>query len=154
VCACQPPEEPARRVLFDFESDEGWTVERGDVWAAPSTRRSQVHRHGKAFLGTAETEEGKRDVELRGVLRSPEFVVDHDYLVLRAGGSGDKGCFVSLRTLDDEDVHKITPKEGRMLTFIWDARDYEGESLVLRLVDRPRDADCSVHIDYVRLVDE
>jgi hypothetical protein len=141
-------------VVFDFEDDEGWTVVRGDVWAGPSFRRASVHRHRGGFIGTAETEDGERKIEQRGVLRSPDFVVDHDYLVLRAGISGDKGCIVAVRNLDGEDVHKIAPKEGRMLTFIWDAREYEGESLALFLVDRPKpEVECSVHIDYVRLVD-
>jgi hypothetical protein len=115
-----------------------------------------MHRHGKGFLGTAETEGRKRVIEQRGALRSPEFVIDHDYLVLRAGKSGEgKGCRVSLRTADGDDpLHEIVPPDGRMLTHIWDARAVEGEAVVLRLVDRDKKEPCSVHIDYVRLVDE
>jgi hypothetical protein len=156
LCACQPRSEPARRVVFDFEVDEEWTVEHGDVSASPSFRRAPVHRHGAGFLGTAETADGKRDIEQRGRLRSPEFVIDHDYLVLRAGLSGvGKGCSVSLSAaLDDERLHEIVPKEGRMLTYIWDARPVRGDAVVLRLVDKDKKEACSVHIDYVRLVDE
>jgi hypothetical protein len=157
LCACQPASEPARRLVFDFEEDEGWVVERGDVWAEPSFRGAPVRRHGQGFLGTAETEEGKRDPERVGTLRSPPFVVDHDYLVFRAGVSGElKGCTVSLRVpRSKEDLHRLAPKDGRMLTYIWDVRDVYDERVVMRLIDRGAgEKACSVHIDWVRLVDE
>jgi hypothetical protein len=141
--------------VFDFEGDEGWTVESGDVWAAPSFRAAPVHRHGKGFLGTAENAEGKRAPKQQGTLRSPEFVVDHRYLVLRAGVSGEsKHCWVSVDRPDGgRELHEFRPKEPRMLTHIWDARKLRGESIVLRLVDDESDTPCSIHIDWVRLVD-
>lgn len=157
LCACQPADEAARRVVFDFEEDEGWAVEDGDLFAGPSFRAAPVSRHGEGFLGTAESAEGKRMPNQRGILRSPPFEVDHDYLVLRAGISGElKGCMITLRAAGaGEDAHRISPKEGRMLTYIWDARELAGKRAMLRLIDRgPDDKSCSVHIDWVRLVDE
>ncbi len=142
--------------MFDFESAEGWTVERGDLSAAPSFRSAPVHRHGKGFLGTAETAEGKRDAKRHGILRSPPFEIDHDYFLMRAGVSGEgKHCFVRLRNADNDSLlFEIHPKEARMLTHIWDARRVLGERVVMQLVDNERDPPCSVHIDWVRLVDE
>ncbi|HWB79099.1 MAG TPA: hypothetical protein VG755_29265, partial [Nannocystaceae bacterium] len=98
LLACAAQEQPARRLLFDFETgEEAWQVASGNLRAAPSQRKRAVRRHGDGFLDSAE-DDADRDVKLHGVLVSPTFTIDHAYLVFRAGAMGDaKQCWLELR---------------------------------------------------------
>jgi hypothetical protein len=148
-------ETPSRRTLFDFESDEGWTVLSGDAMTAPSLRQIGVARHGKAFLGTGEVD-GTFDLARHGVLSSPVFAIDHDFLVFRAGGVGSgTSCTIELVSKSGKrSLRKAeNPRRWRMETHVFDVSKLRGKSARLRLVDRNEGEPCSVHLDWVRLVD-
>jgi hypothetical protein len=153
VSACSR-ETPSRRTLFDFESDEGWKVVSGDASVAPSLRLIGVARHGKAFLGTGEIE-GAFDIARHGVLQSPVFAIDHDFLVFRAGGVGGTGCTIELVSKSGKrSLRKAeNPRRWKMETHVFDVGKLRGKSARLRLVDRVDGKPCSVHLDWVRLVD-
>jgi hypothetical protein len=156
LVACGEPEpEPARRTVFDFESESHWRVEEGDLSAAPSQRRAGIHRQGRSFIGTGETQKGF-DIELEGRMRSPVFTVDHDYLVFRAGAYGKgKRCSVQLHAVATNArlQRVVVANTPRMQTHIWDVRDQLDTKVYLRLLDRAGKFPCAIHIDDVRLVD-
>lgn len=148
-------ETPSRRMLFDFESDEGWKVVSGDVSTVPSARKTGIARHGKAFLGTGEVD-GAFDLARHGVLQSPVFAIDHDFLVFRAGGVGaGTSCTVELVSKSGKrSLRKAeNPHRWRMETHVFDVSKLRGKSARLRLIDREDGEPCSVHLDWVRLVD-
>lgn len=153
ACGANPP---ARRLLFDFEADEEtWQLVSGNLRAAPSQRQHAVRRHGDAFLDSAE-DDADRDVNLHGELASPRFTIDHEYLVFRAGAMGDaKQCWLELRDPStDKRLRKIpTVQAWPMETHIVDVGDLAGRDARLWLVDRSDGEPCSLHIDWVRLVD-
>ena len=154
IVACSR-ETPARRMLFDFESDEGWKRVSGNAAVAPSERQIGVARHGKAFLGTGETG-GAFDLARHGVLQSPVFTIDHDFLVFRAGGVGaGKGCTIELVSKSGKrSLRKAqNPRRWKMETHVFDVSKLRGKSARLRLIDRDDGEPCSVHLDWVRLVD-
>ena len=125
------------------------------VGRPPSKRRTGIHRHGKHFIGTGETDDGF-DIELEGRIRSPVFTIDHDYLMFRAGAYGEgRKCVVQLHAARNNDRIKRAPvfSAPRMRTHIWDVRDYLDDKVYLRLIDRAGKNPCAIHIDYVRLVD-
>lgn len=157
ACACRANDPPSRTLVFDFEEgDEGWQTTAGNVQGHISLRRSPLDRHARGFIGTGETSDGKWDIELHGVLSSPSFVVDHDYLVFRMGGSGSsKQCFVEVREPDNNQALRKIQSTGRrgMETHIVDVEDLLGMNVRLQLVDRSNGEPCSIHIDWVRLVD-
>lgn len=161
VLACGSKATPSRRLLFDFESDEpAWTVAKGDLSSAPVRRSAAWHRHGPHVLDTGNDALGKFDLDLRGKLRSPPFVIDHQYLVFRVGGHGPtSSCQLTLRSAETDaklrGLAKSEPRLVRMKTVIWDLADLRGESVVLQLQDRGKgkSKSCSIHLDYVRLVD-
>jgi hypothetical protein len=154
--ACTADEPPARRLLFDFEvGEEKWQVAAGNLQAEPSQRKHAVRRHGDAFLDSAE-DQADRDVELHGVLVSPTFTIDHGYLVFRAGAMGDaKQCWLELRDAGtNKRLRKIpTVATWMMETHVVDVTALEGRDVRLQLVDRSDGAPCSLHIDWMRLVD-
>lgn len=156
LLACAADEKPARRLLFDFEADEeAWRVTAGNVSAEPSQRTHAVRRHGDAFLDSAEGDPD-RDVKLHGVLASPTFTIDHAYLVFRGGAMGDaQQCWLELRDpKKNKRLRKIpTAATWMMETHVVDVIDLEGRDVQLQLVDRSDGEPCSLHIDWVRLVD-
>jgi hypothetical protein len=159
--ACSAEATPSRRLLFDFEGDEpSWTVTKGNLSGVPVRRSKAWHRHGRQVLDTGNDAQGKFDLELRGKLRSPPFEIDHAFLVFRVGGNGaPAGCAVTLRSAETDEKLRSLPKSdlrpARMQTVIWDVADLRGESVVLQLLDRGKGEgkNCSIHLDYVRLVD-
>ena len=161
MLACGAEPTPSRRVLFDFESDDAaWTVTSGTLSSAPVRRSSAWHRHGRRVLDTGNGVDGKFDLDLRGKLRSPAFEIDHDFLVFRVGGHGPtSACQLTLRSAETDtklrSLSKTEPRVARMQTVIWNVADLRGESVVLQLNDRGKGelGKCSIHLDYVRLVD-
>ncbi len=159
--SCSEDVQPSRRLLFDFESDEAsWTVTSGDLSATPVRRSRAWHRHGRHVLDTGNDAHGKFDLDLRGKLRSPPFEIDHDYLVFRVGGHGaTTACQLTLRSATTDakllGLSKAEPRVAKMQTVIWDVASLRGETVVLQLHDRgkPDEDSCSIHVDYVRLVD-
>jgi hypothetical protein len=153
VCACASEDAPARRSVFDFEADEApWVVGAGNLHATPSQRQIKVHRHGEAFLDSAEGST-KREHELFGVLISPSFVIDHPYLVLRAGATeGARQCWLELRDArTNSRLRKITTATAfEMETHVVDVEGLVGRTVRMQLVDLDG---CSLHLDWVRLVD-
>jgi hypothetical protein len=155
IGACAPSDAPSRRLLFDFESDEGWKASSGNLSAVPTQRPSDIHRHGASFLGSGETLEDF-DIERHGVLVSPVFEIDHDFLIFRAGSTGaTTKCAVDLVPSHGRRVLRKAPATGRwkMETHVLDVADLRGHSVRMRLVDRSDGKPCAIHLDYVRLVD-
>jgi hypothetical protein len=161
MLACGADPTPSRRLLFDFESDATpWTVTSGNLSNTPVRRSSAWHRHGRHVLDTGNSVHGKFDLDLGGKLRSPAFEIDHDFLVFRVGGHGPtSACQLTLRssTTDTKlrSLSKSEPRVAKMQTVLWNVAALRGESVVLQLVDRGKGEHerCSIHLDYVRLVD-
>ena len=156
VFACASEPEPQRRIVFDFEAgEERWEVAAGNLNAEPSGRQIKVRRHGDIFLDSAEAD-GKRDHELHGLLVSPRFRIDHAYLVFRAGGFGDENhCWLELRDAASNKRRRKMPVAFMfaMETHIVDVESLLGRDVRMQLVDGEKGEPCSIHLDWVRLVD-
>jgi hypothetical protein len=157
ITACERGPPPTRTLVFDCEpGDEPWYADSGNVRGEVSLRKARIHRHGRGFVGTGETADGLWDIARAGVLRSPAFVVAQPYLVFRMGGRGSvEDCWLELRAVGGDPARRKIPNTGRspMETHVVDVGDRLGTSVELLLVDRGDGEPCSIHIDWVRLVD-
>jgi len=150
-----PPDDPS----FDFEDGtlQGWTLVRGNLPNQPvSSSRKNFHQHGLYFIGTADKPRGGYDDARTGILRSPRFVLQHDYVLFRiGGGKRPAGCYLVLkRASDDGVIRQATGFNSEyMRTIIWDVSKHRGTEAYFDIVDRVTGFWGHVNVDQLRFTD-
>ena len=130
-------DEPGGRVLFDFDSPEGWTGAT-EVFAfttpTPDGQRPIAGASGAHLANSYSKERGAIAV---GTLVSPPFLIDRGHLSLRVGGGFHEATRVELR-VDGQAVRRavgIWQGQETLTRVVWDVGEFHGKQAKLWLVD-------------------
>jgi len=142
-------------MLADFEGNDfgGWQV-TGECFGSgpahgPVGDQGEVKGfEGKGFLNTYH---GGNEAE--GIMTSPEFVIERDYLNFLIGG-GDTGETSFELLVDGKTVRSVTGRnEERLRWRDWDVRSFRGKRARIRIVDTKSGDWGHLNIDSIMLSD-
>jgi hypothetical protein len=148
-------EEKNARVLFDFESLAGWTVQ-GDAFSlTPAQPSGQLAIQGVVGKHIANSYSPKGKDTAKGTMISPRFVVDRRHMSLRVGGGWNRGTRVELRVAGrtERTATSIWEYQETMTRFVWDVRPFLGKEAQLWLIDEDAGAWAHLLCDHVVLYD-
>ena len=139
-------------VRFDFETGDlqGWQVVEGQFDYVVSDRpmfhnrypdqpSNQYNKQGRYYLSTVEQQPGKPSNDrMTGVIESPVFVLAGPEISMLVGSGTQPGTYVALCTLDGQEVLVARGKDQTevMQRVRWDATQWVGQKVFLRVVDR------------------
>jgi len=120
---------PEAIIHFDFESGklQGWRVVEGSFKRIPTnSKRMHFNQQGRWFIGTAEEKKGGFSDAQVGILRSPTFTLNMDYMSLLVGGGGNPNTYVALkRAKDDAILHRAVGRYTEtMERVVWDVASH------------------------------
>lgn len=130
--------------VFNFEDADHraqWKIESGNL-PGPFTNstRSQFSPPQRHFIGTAELPGRTFDDDLTGVIRSPEFRIEHErYVVYVSGGNDSRSLYVALVDAETgkEFVRKTNATDSNQLQpHTIDTSSAVGRRAFLRIVDK------------------
>ncbi len=127
-------DEKDGRVLFDFESLDGWTI-TGDAFQIVTPKQGNVHGAFGKHMVSSYSPKGKDGA--KGVLLSPKFTIDHDHISVRVGGGFHRGTRAELR-VGGRAVQTATGifESMEVLTrVVWDVAAWRGKDAQLALID-------------------
>lgn len=156
--ARREPIPEGARVLFDFEDGtfEGWTVE-GQAFGprpvlAPVHDQGPVRRYGGRYFATSmHGGDGAR-----GVMTSPEFVLDGTRLTFRIGGGRDPDNLRVELHVGDAIVRAATAEvdSERMYDVDWNLDEFQGERARLVITDASTGSWGHLNVDEFWIWDE
>lgn len=144
-------------VVADFEGEDygGWRVE-GEAFGVGPARGSlagQMAVGGYEGRGLANSFVGGDGAT--GVLTSPVFKLERDYLVFLVGGGGWEGETCMDLLVDGEVVRSVTGSNTvsggseELAVSFWDVRELRGREVVLRVVDRATGGWGHINVDHI-----
>lgn len=142
-------------MLADFEGEDfgNWEVTgecfgTGPANGALGDQAEVKGFEGKGFLNTYHG--GNR---AEGIMTSPEFVIERDYLNFLIGG-GDTGETSLELLIDGKIVHSVTGRNEETLRWRgWDVRGFRGKKARIRIVDTKSGDWGHLNIDSIMLSD-
>lgn len=144
-------------VIQDFEGDSfgGWAAE-GDAFGvqpAGGALKNQNFVDGFAGNGFANSFHGGDDSF--GILISPEFMIERDYVNFLIGGGTHDGTYMEL-LIDGERIYITRPVvETESLHWSsWDVKSYRGKKAVIRVVDNQQGGWGHIMVDQVEMANK
>lgn len=149
----------SKKDLFDFESGTltGWIVSgkafgESGIDDSSTSLPGQLPLHGvqgRYLLNSF----FKRDDSI-GEVRSPDFVLDRNFMRLNVGGGNQPGQCEVVLVVDGKRVRSATGQNSEELkTILWDIGEYKGKSAYLEVHDRARGPWGHILVDDIALVD-
>jgi hypothetical protein len=137
----------ADQPTFDFETGDlqGWTVVEGsfdllvsDMKEFRNNPGTPYNKQGTYYLASIETKDYRGNDRMTGVVQSPTFTLETPYVSFLVGGGKGPGVYVALCLADTEDEVRAArgDNDEHMRRHIWDVREFVGQAVYLRLVDR------------------
>ncbi|MHB9065328.1 MAG: HzsA-related protein [Pirellulaceae bacterium] len=139
-------------VRFDFETGDlqGWQVVEGRFDYVVSDRpvfhnqypdqiSNAYNKQGRYYLSTVEQQPGQTSNDrMTGVIESPVFVLAGPAMSMLVGSGTQPGAYVALCSIDGREVLVARGKDQTevMQRVHWDAPQFVGEKVFLRIVDR------------------
>ena len=148
------------KTLFDFESGDlqGWKVVEG-TFGKLVTDRAVFHntptpynKQGKYFLSTLEQPDDQPNDRYTGIIESPRFAIDGDFLSFLHGGGAHANTYIAL--CDDSGKELLRASDGNDETMgrtEWDVRPFRGKRMFLRVVDKNEGGWGHVTLDDVQI---
>lgn len=152
------PTPKGARVLYDFETGnfEGWTIE-GTAWGrrpvtGPVPNQGPVRRYGGRYFATSM----HGGDPARGVLTSPDFLLDGKRLTFRIGGGNNPDNLRVELHVGDAIVRAATAEvdSERMYDVEWGLDEFQGERARLVLTDADTGSWGHLNVDEFWLWDE
>ena len=148
----------AAEVRFDFEDGlDGWRIVEGSFGAFHCDRAEYHHsggayrKHGKFFLSTLESPEGRPDDAYTGVAESPVFRLEAPSLTFMVGGGNHPNTYAAICRLDGTEVKRAQGRCAQeMVDVVWELPELVGQLVFLRLVDGHPGSWGHVTLDDVR----
>jgi hypothetical protein len=145
-------------VRFDFEDGlDGWRIVEGSFGAFHCDRAEYHHsggayrKHGKFFLSTLESPEGRPDDAYTGVAESPVFRLEAPSLTFMVGGGNHPNTYAAICRLDGTEVKRAQGRCAQeMVDVVWELPELVGQLVFLRLGDGHPGSWGHVTLDDVR----
>ena len=141
-------------VLADFEGDNygTWQVEGEAFGSAPARGTLEAQMDVSGFEGSRLANSYYGGDDTRGMLVSPSFVVERDYVNFLIGGGKGEDVYMELVVGDSAVRIAHSPAESeRLMRLSWDVRDLRGEQAVIRIVDNQRGGWGHILVDQIEL---
>jgi len=137
----------ADQPTFDFETGDlqGWTVVEGSFDLLVSDMRefrnnpgTPYNKQGTYYLASIETKDYRGNDRMTGIVQSPSFTLETPYVCFLVGGGKGPGVYVALCLAETDDEVRAARGDNaeHMRRHIWDVREFVGQAVYLRLVDR------------------
>jgi hypothetical protein len=130
-------EEKSSRLLFDFESLDGWTLTGNAFQLTPASPAWEQPIQGVIGRHVANSYAPRGRDSARGIMLSPRFIIDRPHLSLRVGGGWHTGTRAELRVGDriEESATGIFESQETLTRVVWDVSRLQGQEAQLALVD-------------------
>lgn len=155
--AAEPEFVPEGRVLADFEGEDyqDWTA-TGTAFGSGPARGTLPHQQPvTGFRGRGLVNTYLGGDQAQGTLRSPPFVITHDFLSFLIGGGAHEGQTCLNLRVDGEVVRTATGENSERLRWKWwDVRPWRGREAILEIVDRHSGGWGHVNVDHIVLADQ
>ncbi len=141
------------RVIFDFESGDfdGWQLEGDAFEKGPLHRPHHVRGYGGNYV--ASSQHPRKWDRATGLMVSPEFQIDRDYLAFTIGGGRTNQARVELLVGGVQLRNALARRSDVMVPVLWDVYGLRGRTAQLRVVDEIKLGWGHVHLDDVVLFD-
>lgn len=149
-----PEDNPAERILFDFESDwesSGWILEGSGFGDRPMT--NALHRSNN-FVGNQFAASFYGNDEATGCAQSPKFLIEKDYLHFKIAGGNDEEVTGVHLLIDGVSLFKEGGSRSNDFAWrTWDVRKFLGKWAEVKLVDQSKGGWGFISADHFVLSD-
>ncbi|MCS5735067.1 discoidin domain-containing protein [Herbiconiux daphne] len=155
----EPTPAPSDLVMADFEGGnlpEGWT-ETGDAFDAPAsgTAPGQIEVNGMLGKGLLNSFTATKGDGATGLLTSPEFTVDRDWIVFKVAGGAHVDNEEVRLVIDGETVRTSSGENSENLRWVtWDMGDLKGRTAHLEVVDNLEAGWAHILVDQIMRTDD
>jgi non-lysosomal glucosylceramidase len=132
-------------VKYDFETGDlqGWKVVEGKFGKLLCNREvflnsaEKYNKQGSYYLSTLEDEKGNPNDGFAGIIESPLFLLQKPYVSFLVGGGNHVNTYVAMCTAKGKEVFKASGAGTEVMRRVeWDAKEYVGQRVFLRVVDK------------------
>jgi beta-fructofuranosidase/levanase len=148
---------PEGRLLADFEGDDygSWRVSGTAFGTGPARGTLDRQQPVTGFRGRGLVNSYLGGDGPQGTLRSPPFVITHDYLNFLIGGGAHPDETCMNLWVDGQRVRTATGRNRERLEWQWwEVRPWRGRTGVLEIVDRHSGGWGHINVDHILLADQ
>jgi hypothetical protein len=129
-------DEKNARVLFDFESTEGWTM-TGSFHIATARPPGQYPIAGAVGKHLADSYDPVLKDPAKGTMISPRFTIDRPHLAFRLGGGWHSGTRIELRVNGriEKSATGMWEYQETLMRQVWDVSRLQGKEAQIYLID-------------------
>ncbi len=143
-------DEKDARVLFDFESLDGWTV-TGSFHLATPRPPAQYPIAGSVGKHLADSYDPVLKDPAKGTMISPKFTIDRPHMAFRLGGGWHSGTRIELRVNGhvEKTATGIWEYQETLMRMVWDVSKLQGKQAQLHLIDEDAGVWGHLTVDHV-----
>ena len=144
-------------VIADFEGNTygAWLLEGNAFGQGPARASFHGQQRVEGYRGTGFVNSfSKEGGDARGVLTSPRFLIERDYINFLIGGGKSRDTYIEL-LIDGKSVIRSSPMyyTNRLYPMSWNVEKYLGKEALIRIVDYKRGASGYILIDHIEQSD-
>lgn len=153
----QPPDfSQTGRVFEDFESDHygGWLAEGTAFGSRPANGTLPKQMKVSGFIGTGLINTFLETDRSKGVLTSPSFLIENNYINFKIGGGSHQGETGIQLIIDDTIARESVGNESESLMWQhWDVKEFANQTATIRIVDHNENGWGHILVDQIMFSD-
>lgn len=141
-------------IIADFEGADfaNWTVEGDAFGNTPASGSVSGQQEVTGFEGKGLVNSFHGGDDARGVLTSPEFTIERDFINFLIGGGMKEDTYIELLVEDTSTYVSRAIVESETLHWLtWDVKNYHGKKAVIKIVDNQRGGWGHILVDQIEM---